>query len=206
MCIRLGLSLLLVLLLTPLGTHAKAPPLTQVAIRGPYQAQPIVITDRATLDALGMDALEDLSHEVAAPARSGTGYDLIRYVREQDDVLRVFDRIRYHVNPRAGWCGYLLYLGSDRSVPSFYVGKWFFSTSQGDAVLRQLLWQHGVPLPQEAPTSARRCRTWDPQALHWSVLVGLLLPLLVALLGVWSHPTRRDRERTGQQHDSRQQV
>jgi hypothetical protein len=200
--VRIGLSILLVLLLFPLAARAKAPPLTMVTIRGPHLSRMLVITDRTTLDALGMDVLEDFSVEVAAPSLSGSGYQLIRYIRGQDGVLRVFDRLGYHVHPRSGWCGYILYLGSGMSVPSFYAGKWFFTTARGDAVMRQLLRRHGVRLTEESPTEDRQCRTRDGQELNWGAIGALAPPLLVALIGLWSWPARRNR--TDHRHYSRQ--
>jgi hypothetical protein len=111
--------------LTPGGTRAKAPPFVKVTIRGPYLPATIVITDRETLDALSMDALEDFSREVVPPAAVEPGYHLVRYVQGPDGVVRVFDRLRYRANPQAGWCGYIEYLGSEPTTQSFYAGSGF---------------------------------------------------------------------------------
>jgi len=199
---RLAVGVLLVLLLTSAGISAKAPPFVQVTIAGPHVPGILVITDRATLDTLAMDVLEDFSREVVPPALSEPGYELVRYVQGPDGVVRVFDRLRYHTNPRPGWCGYLKYLGSGATTQSFYVGKWFFATAESDAAVQRLLRSQGVALPGERAVANTGCRTYELTILNWSVIAGLVLPVVIALLSHWSPAA--NRKVTDQQHESRQ--
>jgi len=179
--------------------HAKAPPLARVAIVGPHLIQPIVITDRPTLDALAPGMLEDVTQEVLHPPVLAPGYTLVRSIQGPDGQLYVLDRLHYQPHPRAGWCGYLRSLGPEGIDQVADANSWFFATPSSEAVVRQVLRRYSVPFPSAEQGAVPRCQIREPAPLQWAVLMvmGLILPLLVAFLA--TPPSSKVRHRLSRQ-------
>jgi hypothetical protein len=151
-------------------------PADKITISGPGLRGVVEITDQATLEALPIFAPADIEFDnrrgIAAP-EVGEGYELVRYF-QQGNTLRAIDMAHYYPNPSGG-VGYVFYDGLvDPGMYSEFDGKWYPATPKGDAVMKQLLAQHGVSL---LPSTGVRSRS----LVDLLVLVGGLLAG-----GLWS--------------------
>jgi hypothetical protein len=132
----IGLIAVLVLAQSAL---AKGPP-QKITISGDGLAGEIVIVDNeATLNALGMMALEDYDTLTpdAPDGIGGEGYLLTRFFEDSPDHYIPFDQVRYFAIPDGGR-GYLQYVGIVGGS-SEYDGKWFRPTPEGETTLRAVL-------------------------------------------------------------------
>src|SRR6185436_10253950 len=92
-CLFCALSILLAFAIQP--ALAKGP-LAQIVISGPGLAEAVTVNDHRFLEALGLGMLEDFSEAPLATRPSvGTGYELVRYVRNEYGQLIAFDRLTY---------------------------------------------------------------------------------------------------------------
>jgi len=120
-------------------------PLAQIVISGPGLAEAVTVNDHRFLEALGLGMLEDFSEAPLAttPTAVGTGYELVRYIRNESGTLIAFDRLTYYPNP-LGTRAYIFYNGIEANGWSDYDGKWFYATPKGEAAMRDLLKELGA--------------------------------------------------------------
>lgn len=119
-------------------------PADKVTITGPGLDEMIEITDPDIAGALSMGAIEDFPRAIDMPDRLGAGYELTRYFRLENGSYQPFDQIAYYPDLYGG-SGYVNYLGIVNGR-SEYDGKWFRAQEAADAVMRQVLFEHGVLL------------------------------------------------------------
>jgi hypothetical protein len=138
--LRFASLLLLVMLLFPaLHLDAKGRP-DRVVVSGPGLKQPVEITDRQTLDVLGMGGLEnrELSYSDKVPA-VGEGYDLVRYIEEPGRKPIAFDHVRYFPKAADGH-SYVFYVGLvDVGSWSSLDHKWYTVNPAGQTAMERIL-------------------------------------------------------------------
>ena len=122
-------------------------------ISGPGIKGDVEITDKETLTALKLGAIEDFSQgTIAKPNVSGEGYKITRYFY---GATFNFATLHYYPDPSGGR-GYVFFedgpgLSGDHTA---YNGHWFYATPEGDAAMQRLLNQLGVRPRSEAAVTA----------------------------------------------------
>jgi hypothetical protein len=127
-------------------------PPDKVTISGPGLKGEVEVTDPEIRAALSLGAIEDFEHGPIPAPNVGEGYQITRYFY---DASFDFGRLRYHPNP-TGERGYIFFEDGPEldGDPSQYNGKWFYTTPQGDEVMRRLLADLGVLTPTSAPENS----------------------------------------------------
>lgn len=172
---RIGLvlmfSLLLVLALP--GFASAKGPASRITIVGPGLNGELVLEGDATvLTPISFAMLEDFMQPVDPPARPARGFELTRFFETNSGEFVPFDQVAYHPAPD-GEPGVVHYLGIVNGS-SEYDGRWFRTSSKGEAALREVLASHGANLdavavpvaPYLALTGERGAlRLFDPATL-----------------------------------------
>jgi hypothetical protein len=118
----------------------------KLMIRGPGLASELEVTDPVVLEALGWGAPADFGDRQTLVAPTfGASYEIVRFLKEQDGVLRPWDRLHYYPQP-AGSRGLIFYDGQLGPDSTEFDGHWFSAEPAAEAVLRCFLQQHGVVL------------------------------------------------------------
>src|SRR5262245_25443732 len=134
--------LVLFLLTTGVAFAWPDTPPDKATISGPGLAGEVTITDKESLAAQRLGALEDFDQGVIPPPSVGAGYIVTRYFYNGS-----FNFAQLHYYPStAGLRGYIYFDdGPDlRGDHTPYHQKWLYATAQGDAAMQRLLTQLGA--------------------------------------------------------------
>jgi hypothetical protein len=139
---------LLVMVMVPRSpVQAKGAP-SKAVVRGPGLPGPVEIVDPTTLEALSFFVFEQVEtnnrHGIDAPA-VGEGYEITRYIRQQDTSLVAWDMVHYYPDA-SGSGGFVFVDGLIGPSSTEFDGKWYPVSPRGDAAMRALLADHGIAL------------------------------------------------------------
>jgi hypothetical protein len=142
------LGMLLVLTTSIALAWPDGPP-ERVTISGPGLTGEVEVTDKEILTALSLGAIEDFERGPITAPKVGEGYQITRYFYEASFN---FGRLHYYPNP-AGERSYIFFEDGPDFIGdhTIYDGKWFYTTSQGEAAMQRLL----KSLDALAPASTR---------------------------------------------------
>ena len=171
--------MLVVMLLAPARLAlAKGSP-EKVVIRGDGLAVPVEITDRETLGAFSFfsfELVETNGRRGIDKPDIGAGYEITRYIQENDGSLLAWDMLHYYPHP-SGQGGYAYVDGLIGPSYTEFDFKWYPVSPKGDATIRRLLAGRGVALPAPAALPATGS---DSPATLWLGLLAASLALLGA--------------------------
>lgn len=136
---------------------------SKVTIEAPVLVEPIEVTDTQQLEALGMMELMDVFSDVEVnPADLGTGYALTRYGFMGTEYVP-FDQVIYYPG-ESGQSAHIFYVGIVNGS-SEYDGRWFEANAAGDAMMQQILAEHGIILAQETSAPVIGLLNWIETAI-----------------------------------------
>lgn len=137
---------------------------SKVTIEAPALVEPIEVTDVQQLEALGMlDLMDVFSDAEVNPDDLGAGFTLTRYGFTGTEHVP-FDQVIYYPS-EAGNPAYIFYVGIINGG-SEYDGRWFNANDTGDAVMRQILSEHGIRVGQATRSPLQGMFSWMESAFR----------------------------------------
>jgi hypothetical protein len=134
--------LLLALALTATAALAKGD-FDRITISGPGLQGEVEVTDRPTLDALGMISLTGSFSEIDAPTAPGNGYEITRsYWDAGRDAFIAFDHVMFYPG-EDGATPIVQYIGI-MNGSSEYDGDWFQPTEEAARAMDAIVAEHGA--------------------------------------------------------------
>jgi hypothetical protein len=133
---------ILLLALTATAALAKGD-FDHITISGLGLQGEVEVTDRPTLDALGMISITGSFTEIAAPAEPGEGYEITRYYLDsRTDVLFAFDHVMFYPG-EDGAPPVVQYVGI-MNGSSEYDGDWYQPTDEAARAMQAIVAEHGA--------------------------------------------------------------